>query len=484
MRLSGIIYRSAALALLITAGCSDDTPAGPGPIEPGEGTLTGTITADRTLYADTVYTLSGFVKVANGATLTIQPGTRIEGDYNVVGSSLFILRGARIVAAGTAQKPIVFTSSRPEGQRRPGDWGGIVIVGNGIINRTGETVIEGTGTDATLNPTQDYSGGTNNADNSGVLRYARIEFAGFPTAPNQELNALTLAAVGSGTTIEYVQVLLGLDDSFEWFGGAVDARYLVSYEAGDDHFDMSEGYVGRVQFAIAFQSFQPEPRPGLSGGVASDPQGIENDGCAATNCIGGPNNRNAEPYTVPVIANFTLVGAPQGAWETTGGNRGMMIRRGSGGLYLNGVVARYSVAGISIVGDATMARADAGLLAIRNLHVSGIASNNTFQPASGSGDSGVYTLPLAANQITTDAGLPGNLFVSLPNAGSGTGPGDFDWRPAPGSQIASGGLTNLSELPATLRTRAQGFIVPTAYRGAADPNGPKWWEAWTSYARD
>jgi hypothetical protein len=120
-----------------------------------------------------------------------------------------------------------------------------------------------------------------------VLRYVRIEFAGFPTAPNEELNSLTMAAVGSGTTIEYVQVLLGLDDSFEWFGGAVDARYLISYEAADDHFDMSEGYIGRIQHVIAFQSIQPEPRPNLAGGAASDPQGIENDGCWANNCNAG-----------------------------------------------------------------------------------------------------------------------------------------------------------------------------------------------------
>jgi hypothetical protein len=240
----------------MTAACDDDG-TGPGTIDPGFGTISENITSDRTLYADTVYTISGFIKVTNGATLTIQPGTRIEGDFDVIGSSLFILRGARIVANGTAQNPIVFTSSRPVGQRRPGDWGGLIIVGNGIINRTSPANIEGTGTDVTLNPSQNYAGGTNNGDNSGTLRYVRIEYAGFPTAPNQELNTLTMAAVGSGTTIEYVQALLGLDDSFEWFGGAVDARYLVSYEPADDHFDMSEGYVGRVQYAIAFQSFQP-----------------------------------------------------------------------------------------------------------------------------------------------------------------------------------------------------------------------------------
>jgi hypothetical protein len=473
--------------LLLTAGlaaaCDDDT-TGPGPIEPGFGTISANITSDRTLYADTVYTISGFIKVTNGATLMIQPGTVIQGDYDVVGSSLFVLRGARIVANGTATNPIVFTSERPVGQRRSGDWGGVIIVGNGIINRSGATIIEGTGTDANLNPEQDYSGGTNNADNSGTLRYVRIEYAGFPTAPNQELNSLTMAAVGSGTTIEYVQTMMGLDDGFEWFGGAVDARYLVSYETGDDHFDMSEGYVGRIQYAIGFQSHQQEPRPGLSGGVASDPQGVENDGCAATNCIGGANNRNAQPYTVPVLANFTIVGAPQGAWETTGGNRGMMIRRGTGGLYVNGVVTRYSSAGLSVVGDATNTRATEGNLAIRNLYVSQIASSNVFTPAAGTGDGATFAFDLTANNITAGTAQASALFTSLPTTSATTTAANFDWTPAAGSPIATGGLTSFTGLPAALQTRAQGFVTATAYRGAAAPNGPRWWEGWTNYARN
>ncbi|MEY4010621.1 MAG: hypothetical protein RLZZ93_1313, partial [Actinomycetota bacterium] len=118
---------------------------------------------------------------------------------------------------------------------------------------------------------------------SGTLKYVRIEFAGYATATDQELNTLTLAAVGSGTTIEYVQSLYGLDDSFEWFGGAVDGKYLVSYESGDDHFDMSEGYQGRLQFLIAYQSGLVIPRAG-AGNSSNDPQGIENDGCNGTGC--------------------------------------------------------------------------------------------------------------------------------------------------------------------------------------------------------
>jgi hypothetical protein len=161
-------------------------------------TLTDDITADRTLFADTLYTLQGYIKVTDGATLTIEAGTRIEGDAATPGSSLWILRGAQIDAQGTADAPIVFTSSNPEGSRAPGDWGGIIIVGNGIINRTGGGIF----TEGPTEEAEDYGGGTDNADNSGTLRYVRIEFAGYDVSggANTELNALSSYAVGSGTT--------------------------------------------------------------------------------------------------------------------------------------------------------------------------------------------------------------------------------------------------------------------------------------------
>jgi hypothetical protein len=453
--------------------------------EPGarEATISSDILTNRTLYADTVYQLSGFIKVANGATLTIQPGTKIVGDYDIPGSSLFVLRGARIVAEGTAEAPIVFTSERPFGQRQPGDWGGVIIVGNGITNRGAPTYIEGTGTDAVLNPLVDYSGGTDNNDDSGILRYVRIEFAGFPTAPNEELNSLTMAAVGRGTTIEYVQVLLGLDDSFEWFGGAVDGRYLISYEAADDHFDASEGFVGRVQHMIAFQSIRPEPRPNLAGGAASDPQGIENDGCWAENCNAGNNNRSAsQPYTVPVFANFTLIGPPAGAWETPSGNIGMMLRRGVGGLYVNGVVARYTRAAVSLRGEQTNQRLVDGLLAVRNIYFTDNAT--IFQTsATTSGEGAQYSLDLAANALEAGTAATASLFTAFPTSTQNATAASFDWTPAPGSPIATGGLNNFSGLPEALRNAAAGFVTPTTYRGAADPNGPKWWQGWTTYAR-
>src|SRR5690606_15815441 len=144
-------------------------------------------TSNRTLYADTLYTLTGLIKVPAGVTLTIQPGTVIQGDYETLGSSLFVLRGGRTIACRSASAPLVLPPSWPEGQRRPGDWGGLILVGNGIINRGDPTILEGTGTGAS-NPEVNYGGGTDNTDSSGELCYVRVEFAGYATAPDAELN--------------------------------------------------------------------------------------------------------------------------------------------------------------------------------------------------------------------------------------------------------------------------------------------------------
>ncbi|MBK8499803.1 MAG: hypothetical protein IPL52_13545 [Flavobacteriales bacterium] len=169
----------------------------------------GNITANTTWSNSNKYLLKGFVYVEDGATLTVQPGTIIKGDKPTKGS-LIIKRGGKIMADGTASQPIVFTSNQAAGSRDRGDWGGIIICGRAPHNQPSDPTVEG-GPDA-------FYGGTDAADNSGVLRYVRIEFAGIAFQPNQEINGLTLGAVGSGTTIEHVQVSYSGDDSYEWFG--------------------------------------------------------------------------------------------------------------------------------------------------------------------------------------------------------------------------------------------------------------------------
>jgi len=427
-------------------------------------TIDSDITQNRTLYSDTVYLLSGFVHVANGATLTIEPGTRILGDYNTLGSSLFVLRGAKIRAMGTREQPIVFTSSRPEGQRQPGDWGGLVIVGNARTNRAGPTILEGTDTGAG-NPAIDYSGGNNDADDSGEMHYVRIEFAGFAPEPDAELNSLTLAAVGSNTGIDHIQTLAGLDDSFEWFGGTVDARYLVSYDAGDDHFDMSEGYRGRLQYLIAYQTQILTPRQG-AGNVGSDPQGIENDGCNGSGCTDG---HDSMPHTIPVVANFTLVG--RGVLGSGSGEVGMVLRRGTGGHYVNGVIGRMARAAISLRDAGTADRIADGDLTLNNILIA--ESPVIYQPA----QTGGAIDTVAANIIRTSE-TAASLFTALP-AAVPSDASQVDWTPSANSPLATGGLTAFT---GELATAAGNFVTPTAYRGAAAPGGEKWWQGWTRFA--
>ncbi len=457
--------------------------------------LSGSIAANRTLTADTNYVLRGFVYVNSGATLTVNAGTKIVGDTTALGSALFILRGARLNAIGTEAQPIVFTSQRSAGNRAPGDWGGLVIVGNARNNRSGNIIVEGSdGSVIGANPAGVvYTGGTNDADNSGTLRYVRVEFAGYATLPDAELNSFTLAAVGSGTTLEYLQSMAGLDDAFEWFGGTVDGRYLVSYESGDDHFDSSEGYSGRNQFMIAFQSTFLTPRAG-AGAVSADPQGFEVDGCNGGGCT-APAGANAQSsgrdnglYTMNVFANFTVIGVGELVTVPANGGVGMVLRRGTGGYYINGVVARWARAALSLRDSTSNNRFQVDSLLIRNLYIAesgSLSSGNPFD-ATGGANFGQQAALDARNSAVTVAAASvtaASLFNSLPTVSLTTTASQFDWSPNASSPIATGGLNTFANDP-KIAARAGTFIVPTAYRGAAAPGGVKWWANWTNYARN
>jgi hypothetical protein len=429
-------------------------------------TLSGNITTSRTLHNDTVYTLSGYVKVQSGAVLTVEPGTRIIGDTTVPGSSLWILRGARVEANGSAAQPIVFTSARSAGNRRPGDWGGIVIIGNATINRTGATIL----TEGPAGVSENYAGGTDDNSNSGTLRYVRVEFAGYDVSAGagQELNGVTFYAVGRGTVVEYVQVISGLDDSFEWFGGTVDGRYLVSYESGDDHFDWSEGYRGRNQFLIALQTQRLNPAPG-TGTVSSDPRGFEGDGCdpGVSGCSITPGSAST-PFSMPVFANFTIIGAGNVAALPNDGNGGVW-RRGTGGMFYNGVIARWKGTAINIRDQWT----DTLLQQRDSLHIRSVllAQNGAnYDTTSNFGQAPKFA---TSSHVTygTSVAVDTLLGISLNPAG-------LDWTPKAGSPANSGGST----VPAA---RVAGFFgsswANTTYLGAADPNGTKWWQGWTTY---
>ncbi len=208
-------------------------------------TISGDITQNLTLKSADTNLLSGFVYVKEGVTLTIEPGTVIKG---VTGTkaTLIIERGAKIMAQGTTSNPIVFTSDKQPGQRGYGDWGGLVICGKAITNKHDN----GVGTGVAEGGIGTTYGGTDANDNSGILQYVRIEFAGVPltSTTNSEINGLTLYSVGNGTVIDHIQVSYSGDDSFEWFGGNVNAKYLVAYKGWDDDFDTDNGYSGNVQY--------------------------------------------------------------------------------------------------------------------------------------------------------------------------------------------------------------------------------------------
>ncbi len=244
--------------------------------------IVGTISESTTWTADNQYLLSGFVYIASGVTLTIEPGTIIKGDKPTKGS-LLILPGGKIMATGTIDKPIVFTSNQPVGQRVAGDWGGLVLLGKAPVNKP-NAVVEG--------ENKSVFGGTDAADNSGTLKYVRIEFAGIAFETDKEINGLTFAGVGSGTQIDYVQVSYSGDDSFEWFGGTVNAKHLIAYRGLDDDFDTDNGYSGRVQYGFILRDPQIADQAGDSNGFESD-----NDGSGST----------ATPQTSAKFANITVV---------------------------------------------------------------------------------------------------------------------------------------------------------------------------------
>jgi hypothetical protein len=316
-------------ASLTIFGCSKDLGGDVAPVNvPTSTTLSGNITSTTTLTSDKEWVLKGYVYVTDGAKLIIQPGTTIKSDISEKGA-LCIERGAQIVAEGTAAKPIIFTSGRPVGERTPGDWGGIVILGRAKTNRTSEPTIEG-GIGRAF-------GGTNDLDNSGILKYVRIEYAGIAAMPNSEINALTLGGVGSGTTIENVQTIYANDDAFEFFGGTVNAKNLYAYGTADDDFDFDFGYRGKVSNSVSKRDPQFVDNGDAGNGVECD-----NDGTGST----------AEPFTHPILDNMILVG-PNDVASLPNHNLAMRWRRATQFEVYNSTIIGYMKGGFSMESNET-----------------------------------------------------------------------------------------------------------------------------------
>jgi len=324
------IFLSAALGLSILAtSCSKNTvdPGTDPVVTPVNGdvvTVTGDITANTTWTADKIYLLKGNVFVTGNVTLTIQPGTLIKGDKATKGA-LVITRGSKIDATGTADKPIVFTSNVAAGGRSQGDWGGVILLGSAPNNLGNAVPIEGI-SDAT---DKGKHGGSNATDNSGVLKYVRIEYAGIPLGPDNEINGLTFGSVGSGTTIEYVEVYRSGDDAYEWFGGTVNAKHLLAIDTWDDDFDTDNGFSGKIQFGLAQRL--------ASTADVSGSNGFESDNNAT--------GTNGTPQTGAVFSNMTILGPKEAASFTAinaNFQHGAQIRRNSAISILNSVIAGYT----------------------------------------------------------------------------------------------------------------------------------------------
>ncbi|OGX91692.1 hypothetical protein [Hymenobacter coccineus] len=437
-----------------------------GPVDnAGRVILSGVITTSRTLRANEKYLLQGFVYVASGATLTIEPGTKIFGDQTTKGA-LVIERGAKIMAEGTQTNPIVFTSTQAAGSRKYGDWGGVVLVGSAPTNQSlSKTMEGGVGRGTGL----DTFGGTNPADNSGTMKYVRIEFAGVALSndPNSEINGLTLYGVGSGTTLDYIQVSYSGDDSYEWFGGTVNAKHLIAYRGWDDDFDTDYGYTGKIQYGLSLRDPQYADQSG-SNGFESD---NFNPGTPATGDNAGL------PLTAPVFSNmsvFVTAGAPVTTPQAGSGSfqSALHLRRNTTTSVYNSVFVGFPE-GLRLDGTSTWANVQAGTLDLR-----GVTIANTNTPLRAAGNTGAGAFTDADVQAWFNGTGKNNAVVAAADLSTlGLNASSFSLTsPAFLLQSSSPLLTGA----VFTGKAADGFFTQGAYRGAFNGTD-NWAQGWTNF---
>ncbi len=421
-----------------------------GQLSPVDSILEGNINSDAFLTNSKRYLLRGFVNINSPVTLTIQPGTIIYGEKSSKGT-LIINRGAKLIADGTQNQPITFTSQQAKGLRGPGDWGGIIITGFATINVPGGTaVIEGgTGTV--------YGGGAtpNDDDNSGTLRYVRIEYPGIAFLPDNEINGLTMGGVGRGTTIEHIQVSFSGDDSYEWFGGTVNAKYLIACNGVDDDFDTDFGYRGKIQFAFGLRN------PNIADISGSNGFESDNDGTGTFNT----------PRTQPWFTNFTIVGPMNDTSAVVNPNfrRGAHLRRSTQTSIYNSIVMGYPI-GLLIDGANSANAALGDTLQIRNSIWAGLrAGNGIITNASG----------FNVNTWFNNASYGNRTFIQPSEVGL-TDPFNLS-NPNPIPTSLSSAVSGASFTNARLQDP---FFTPTSYIGAFSPTDVRWDAIWTNYKPD
>lgn len=412
------------------------------------GEITGNVTWDNS----NVYLLNGFVYVRDGAELHIPAGTLIKGDLETQGT-LIIERGGKIFATGTVNQPIVFTSNQPVGERYYGDWGGVIVCGRASINvpenagngtANGEAVIEG-GVGSI------YGGGAtpNDDDNSGVIQYVRIEYGGIAYQPNSEINGLTLAGVGRGTTIDHVQVSYCGDDAYEFFGGTVNCSHLIAYRNWDDDYDTDFGYRGKVQFAISVRDREIADQSG-SNGFESD-----NDGQSTGNT----------PLTNGIFSNVTIIGPMTSAIDTVinaNYRRALHLRRNTGTSVFNSVFTGYRK-GLVIDGSTTVANATTGFLRYKNNVLCAMEQNLEVVGGTFNIDS---LFSAGANESIAE--IPSLMLTSTDLASANV-------TPLMGSPILSGADFSDTYL-------SDAFFQPVAFRGAIGTED--WTAGWKSLTSD
>jgi len=454
------------------------------------------INADTILRKENTYILQGLVYMVGNHTMTIQPGTVIKGSYSGTNvAALIITRGSKLVAAGTSDQPIIFTSSSPNPQS--GDWGGIVLCGKAPINTTyqgkqGLYQVEG-GID---NANGDGLAGSGDAvvptpvpdDSSGVLQYVRIEYAGYAFQPDKEINSLTMAAVGSRTVIDHVQTAFAKDDAFEWFGGTVNCKFLIAYKTLDDDFDTDNGYSGKVQFGLIIRDSV------LADGSKSEAFESDNDA----------NGTTATPKTKAIFSNVTAIG-PRATTSNIGNSlfrTAAHIRRNTGISIFNSIIMGWPL-GIEIdanLGNSTALNIEDSTIRLRNITISGTAVSTKFSGTPGAtinSDAAFnswFMNPYYGNDILTN-----NTEVKLVNPFSYSSPDPTPFAANNGNAkvlgiISTSPLTYRNDLFSDPKFNGDTFFdktdpgstapgQPLSFRGAIAPSGPlqSWWKGWTKF---
>ena len=440
-------------------------------------TISGRINADTTFHKQNTYILKGLVYVVGNHTLTIEAGTTIKGSFSGTDvAALIITRGSKIIAVGTPAEPIIFTSASPNPQS--GDWGGIVICGKagynlsyngvnglyqvegGIDNANGDG-LAGSGDAVAPAPVND--------DNSGTLQYVRIEYAGYAYQPDKEINSLTLAAVGSGTTIDHIQVSFAKDDAYEWFGGSVNCKYLIAFKTQDDDFDTDNGFRGKVQFGLVI-------RDSLIADISTS-EAFESDNNAS--------GTTASPKTSAIFSNITAIG-PRATLSNVGSSlfrAGAQIRRNSAISIFNSIIMGWPQ-GILIdatTGTSTALNVEDSSLRLRNVTLAGNTENLKF---SGTGavtinsDASLnswFTNSYYNNDILTNAA---DAKLIQPFNYSAPDPTPFGSPSAGNAKILSGGSFDDPTF-----ANDNFFTKNITFRGAIAPAGElsTWWKGWTKF---